>query len=107
MQAENWSGRPDSNRRPSVPKTDALPDCATPRLSLIIAQRQGELRIDLESGVPLKLPRLSGVVPQQATNLSSAGAASVGARRGSAGALLAGVESGAYVLVLIVDADLF
>ncbi len=26
------SGRPDSNRRPSAPKADALPDCATPRL---------------------------------------------------------------------------
>ena len=29
-----WSGRQDSNLRPSVPKTDALPDCATPRLWL-------------------------------------------------------------------------
>src|SRR5262245_32921766 len=28
----DWSGRPDSNRRPSGPKPDALPDCATPRL---------------------------------------------------------------------------
>src|SRR4051794_39673079 len=27
-----WSGRPDSNRGPPVPKTGALPDCATPRL---------------------------------------------------------------------------
>ncbi len=27
----NWSGRPDSNRRPSAPKADALPGCATPR----------------------------------------------------------------------------
>ncbi len=26
-----WSGRPDSNWRPSAPKADALPDCATPR----------------------------------------------------------------------------
>ena len=26
-----WSGRPDSNGRPSAPKADALPDCATPR----------------------------------------------------------------------------
>ena len=26
-----WSGRLDSNQRPSVPKTDALPGCATPR----------------------------------------------------------------------------
>src|SRR6185437_3967091 len=27
-----WSGRRDSNPRPSAPKADALPDCATPRL---------------------------------------------------------------------------
>ena len=26
-----WSGRWDSNSRPSAPKADALPDCATPR----------------------------------------------------------------------------
>lgn len=26
-----WSGRADLNRRPPVPKTGALPDCATPR----------------------------------------------------------------------------
>src|SRR4051794_37797360 len=28
-----WSGRQDSNLRPSGPKPDALPDCATPRRS--------------------------------------------------------------------------
>src|SRR5262245_8732953 len=28
---KKWSGRPDSNQRPSAPKADALPDCATPR----------------------------------------------------------------------------
>ena len=27
-----WSGRQDLNLRPSAPKADALPDCATPRL---------------------------------------------------------------------------
>src|SRR6185503_1129928 len=27
-----WSGRPDLNRRPPVPQTGALPDCATPRV---------------------------------------------------------------------------
>ena len=32
-QKEEWSGRRDSNPRPSGPKPDALPDCATPRLS--------------------------------------------------------------------------
>ena len=26
-----WSGQTDSNRRPSAPKADALPDCAMPR----------------------------------------------------------------------------
>ncbi len=31
---EEWSGRRDSNSRPSAPKADALPGCATPRLSL-------------------------------------------------------------------------
>src|SRR6056297_4237624 len=29
--AGKWSGRRDSNSRPPVPKTGALPDCATPR----------------------------------------------------------------------------
>ncbi len=28
---KNWSGRQDSNLRPSAPKADALPGCATPR----------------------------------------------------------------------------
>ena len=28
---ENWSGRLDSNQRPSAPKADALPGCATSR----------------------------------------------------------------------------
>ena len=27
----SWSGQTDSNRRPSAPKADALPDCAMPR----------------------------------------------------------------------------
>lgn len=31
------SGRPDSNRRPSAPKADALPGCATPRTVVLIA----------------------------------------------------------------------
>src|SRR5258708_39302296 len=33
-----WSGRRDSNPRPSAPKADALPDCATPRRSHCIAK---------------------------------------------------------------------
>ena len=30
----NWSGQTDSNRRPSAPKADALPDCAMPRCQI-------------------------------------------------------------------------
>src|ERR1019366_5579389 len=35
---EIWSGRRDSNPRPSAPKADALPGCATPRHSSIVAR---------------------------------------------------------------------
>src|SRR5581483_7942860 len=31
--SEGWSGRQDLNLRPSAPKADALPGCATPRRS--------------------------------------------------------------------------
>ena len=31
-----WSGRQDSNLRPTVPKTVALPGCATPRLNFLL-----------------------------------------------------------------------
>ena len=34
-----WSGRRDSNPRPSAPKADALPGCATPRLTFSIVSR--------------------------------------------------------------------
>src|ERR1017187_4110738 len=40
-----WSGRRDSNPRPSAPKADALPGCATPRLSVSIVSRDGFLGI--------------------------------------------------------------
>ncbi len=33
-----WSGRPDSNRRPPAPKAGALPGCATPRSASILPQ---------------------------------------------------------------------
>ena len=33
------SGRQDSNLRPPVPKTGALPGCATPRLQFIVELR--------------------------------------------------------------------
>lgn len=31
LRLDQWSGRPDLNRRPSAPQADALPGCATPR----------------------------------------------------------------------------
>ena len=31
LTSQGWSGQTDSNRRPSAPKADALPDCAMPR----------------------------------------------------------------------------
>ena len=34
VEKKEWSGRRDSNPRPSGPKPDALPGCATPRLTL-------------------------------------------------------------------------
>ncbi len=34
--SKEWSGRRDSNPRPSAPKADALPGCATPRHSIRI-----------------------------------------------------------------------
>ena len=37
----SWSGREDSNLRPSAPKADALPGCATPRRSGSIANGRG------------------------------------------------------------------
>src|SRR4026208_1118110 len=36
-----WSGRPDLNRRPPVPQTGALPDCATPRQAAQSSTRPG------------------------------------------------------------------
>ena len=47
----NWSGRQDSNLRPSGPKPDALPGCATPRPKLErIAKLSGRCNA---SGKPL------------------------------------------------------
>ena len=46
-----WSGRRDSNPRPSAPKADALPDCATPRFPLSIVTR-----IDFARRAPLEPP---------------------------------------------------
>src|SRR5580700_8018742 len=39
QRVDQWSGRRDSNPRPSAPKADALPDCATPRQLLLIVSR--------------------------------------------------------------------
>ncbi len=41
LDSSQWSGRPDSNRRPSAPQADALPGCATPRLMLRCARQCG------------------------------------------------------------------
>ena len=38
---KNWSGRWDSNSRPSAPKADALPGCATPREARILQSSLG------------------------------------------------------------------
>ena len=37
-----WSGRQDSNLRPSAPKADALPGCATPRLRPRLGKAAGK-----------------------------------------------------------------
>src|SRR5688572_12227646 len=36
-----WSGQQDSNLRPEVPKTSALPGCAIPRIIPILAEIHG------------------------------------------------------------------
>ena len=40
LQKSTWSGRQDSNLRPTVPKTVALPGCATPRLACLLTSSQ-------------------------------------------------------------------
>ena len=40
LQIPIWSGREDLNLRPPVPKTGALPDCATPRQERIRRRRK-------------------------------------------------------------------
>jgi hypothetical protein len=57
---EEWSGRRDSNPRPSGPKPDALPDCATPRLFLVyrINRSAGITRCGRSRGFPGR--RVSG-----------------------------------------------
>ena len=53
---ESWSGRRDSNPRPPVPQTGALPDCATPRRTRSLAPRQtGAFRHDRRSA-PAGMP---------------------------------------------------
>ena len=46
---EFWSGRWDSNSRPSAPKADALPGCATPR-GRAHYRRRGSLRSIVAAG---------------------------------------------------------
>src|SRR5205814_9133712 len=50
-----WSGRQDSNLRPSAPKADALPGCATPRSPAVRADhhaRQSPGLAALDDGGP-------------------------------------------------------
>src|SRR5690625_1747900 len=73
---ECWSGRHDSNMRPSGPKPDALPDCATPRtaldysMSAMLRQvraayhhRQRMLRLRLRSCLLPAVQRVKGAGP--------------------------------------------
>ena len=41
LHPHNWSERWDSNPRPSAPKADALPSCATPRHLWSLARARG------------------------------------------------------------------
>ncbi len=78
LEMHDWSGRQDSNLRPSVPKTDALPGCATPRteaalslwplcgaseidLSVTIASA---LRAQSEASIFKLIPALFGLTPK-------------------------------------------
>ena len=40
-----WSGRQDSNLRPTVPKTVALPGCATPRLEDLLLYQIPSIKV--------------------------------------------------------------
>ena len=57
-----WSGRRDSNSRPPVPKTGALPDCATPRLGRLNTAKNFPLAIrlcqSLRSTLPARVQRV-------------------------------------------------
>ncbi len=56
-----WSGRRDSNPRPSAPKADALPGCATPRHSGSIVSRIG-LGLRAEQGSAPEVSTPGGAV---------------------------------------------
>ena len=45
-QQNYWSGQTDSNRRPSAPKADALPDCAMPRCPSFCHTKPGRSRVE-------------------------------------------------------------
>ena len=48
-QPHKWSGREDLNLRPPVPKTGALPDCATPRSKRALLTQSASLLLPLPS----------------------------------------------------------
>ena len=55
----SWSGRRDSNSRPTVPKTVALPGCATPRESSAIMLHHCSFEP--------KIPIFQGILSQECT----------------------------------------
>src|SRR5450830_468899 len=66
--AKCWSGRQDSNLRPSAPKADALPGCATPRRTTrytlaLEPATQRVLKIGWPTRSPGAMPSLRAVPP--------------------------------------------
>src|ERR1700744_2260952 len=66
--ADTWSGRQDSNLRPSAPKADALPGCATPRRTTrytlaVRPSTQRVLKIGDATRSPGAIPILRAVPP--------------------------------------------
>jgi hypothetical protein len=58
QRVDQWSGRRDSNPRPSAPKADALPDCATPRrVYLQDSPDCNANRIAAEEGARMRFPQ--------------------------------------------------
>jgi hypothetical protein len=66
----SWSGRQDSNLRPSAPKADALPNCATSRYyGAPDMSRTRNLQIRSLTLYPIELRAHSGALGTQITHL--------------------------------------